>query len=616
MTTFYVTAGAPGGGDGSEANPFNALSNIGSQSGDSHTFLLSGDFRDETPGTNGFIEVNGNSWTIKKNPAAATRPYVGLNNTQADVNISTIVLSGGTCTVTTATAHGLKSNATVLIAAVTGGATAANGTWDVTVTNSTVFTFALAGTASETSGTVTHLSSGASGVYCSNFTGLAVEDLTINRVSRGLHMANTYTGFTFRNVALNECGKYHISLAGASTSGLIEQCVLYYAREDGINISGTSNTGWTVKRCRGTYFGYNFGGTTASGISGAGDFVTTHAGTGSSNSGDVLYCEAGYCYGNGIAFTNSTGTSNIHGCHFYECADSGMVQNGGGSANWTACTVIPPSGALTGSSPRAALRVNPSNSTAGTFNIYGCSIYTAYGSISPISGAYACVAVSGTNVAAITNVYGCRFVSNGTAPFVHISNGSSVNVTSITIAAGETTVVTAAVHGLTTGQKVLIAGQSGGTAGANGTWRATVVNTTTFTIALTGSASTGAVGTIALTPDVTFDENVYSAAVSATLFSYGGSKTGTTWQANGFDANGLFGTATFVTVPPTTKTGFAISTASGNLKTVTAVGTPANALYDAVGRRRQDAAGWDAGALQMRGSGSLGAGGGSVLLFD
>jgi hypothetical protein len=72
--------------------------------------------------------------------------------------------------------------------------------------------------------------------------------------------------------------------------------------------------------------------------------------------------------------------------------------------------------------------------------------------------------------------------------------GAPVAISSST-AANPAVVTTAAVHGLTTGDCVVIAGHATNTA-LNGGWTVTVLTTTTFSIPVLGTAAGGATGTV------------------------------------------------------------------------------------------------------------------------
>lgn len=86
--------------------------------------------------------------------------------------------------------------------------------------------------------------------------------------------------------------------------------------------------------------------------------------------------------------------------------------------------------------------------------------------------------------------------------------GAPIAISSST-AANPAVVTTAAAHGLTTGDCVVIAGHATNTA-LNGGWTATVLTSTTFSIPVLGTAAGGATGTVRHHPpdsDVDFTVN-------------------------------------------------------------------------------------------------------------
>jgi hypothetical protein len=107
------------------------------------------------------------------------------------------------------------------------------------------------------------------------------------------------------------------------------------------------------------------------------------------------------------------------------------------------------------------------------------------------------------------DIYVSRFAW-ATAINATVSSGVSAPVAiASTTAANPTAVTTAAAHGYTSGDQVVIAGHATNTS-ANGCWTVTVTNSTTFTIPSLGIAAGGATGTAVKQPpdsDIQFQVN-------------------------------------------------------------------------------------------------------------
>lgn len=89
--------------------------------------------------------------------------------------------------------------------------------------------------------------------------------------------------------------------------------------------------------------------------------------------------------------------------------------------------------------------------------------------------------------------YGSR---SDAAPIIGSARGSPLSIASVVIGGVSTTVTTNASHGLATSDMVLIESVGGTATAANHYWVVTVTGATTFTVALTGSATELATGTV------------------------------------------------------------------------------------------------------------------------
>ncbi len=563
MTDFYFDGDlAADTGDGSSGNPWKNLSHLRAQTGDDHFFYLVGDFRGQTPGTNGYIEIGGNNWTITGTLRNDLKPKIG-SLIQSPVNISSVSISSTTVTLDTDSAHGLAVGDTVTVAGITGAATAANGQWlVVTQPSSTRITYTL-GTASSgtsTNGTVTREAVSKAAVYNSAKTGLSVSSLYMTRCKFGIRNAGTSTD----NETITSCdgdyfGQYFFSASGASANMACYDCTASAIREDCFNYSGTANTNFTVARCSATYIGYNFDKATPTLDlgTGPGDFVTCHAGSGASNWGTVYDCYASYGTQGFFNNVNTAGTNTAYRNFVSEFAGSGFQQSGGGSMTcYDNVYIAPVNQALDNTTSRGMFKFNPGSGVGGTFTCYQNTGYTAKGSIASFTTAAAMFVILGGIINGSADQFifkNNRWISNGTAPFAQVINQNSVSITNLVCAAGVAT-VTATGHGLTAGCRARIIGVTGGAAAVNNTTQ-TVTQVVDadhykFATAVTGTSTNGSSQRV---PMLVSDYNVYSGDGTASLISYGAtsaSYTKTLWQQNGYDTNSIWN-GTINTTPPT-----------------------------------------------------------------
>lgn len=570
MTDFYFDGDLVGAdpGDGSQGNPWKLLSHLRAQTGDNHRFFLVGDFRDQIPGTNGFIEVGGNNWTVLGSVRNGLKPKIGTTQ-QAKVNLTSVAISSTTVTVDTASAHGLVVNDTVLLSGITGAAVAANGFWQVvTQPSATRFTITL-GTASSgtsTNGTVERAANSVAAFYNSSRTGFDVSVLDVSRVRYVMRKAGTgVTGNRVAYVDSSFIGQYVGSGSGSSSGSIYEWNTTSGVREDCYNWSGSTNADYIVRYCTAIYIGYCFDlatPTTDMGT-GPGDFCTNHAGSGASNYGTVHHCSASYGTQGFFNNVNTSGTSIAYDNFVSEFAGSGFQQSGGGSMIcWNNLYVAPVNQALDNTSSRGMFKFNPASGVGGTFQCYFNTGYTAKGTISSFTTAAAMFIVSGgiTNGASDQFIFkGNRWLSNGTAPFAQVVNQNSVSITNLVLSGGTAT-VTANSHGLSVGCRVRIIGVTGGAAAINNQTLtvATVIDANRYTAAFGGSG-TSTNGSSQRVPMLVCNYNVYSGNGSEVLFSYGAasaSYSGTSWKSH-YDANSVFG-GSIQTIPPTVVDSFRV----------------------------------------------------------
>jgi len=578
MTAFYFDGGLVGAdpGDGSSGNPWKQLSHLRAQTGDNHIFYLTGDFRDQTPGTNGYIEIGGDSWSIVGVSVAGIKPKIG-STAQTPANISSVSISSTTVTLDTSSSHGLVVGDTITVSGITGAAVAANGTWLVlTKPSGTRITYSLGSASSGTStnGTVYREAVSVAAVYASGRKQLTVSDLDVSRVKFGIRNAGTGNDSELiQRVDGLYMGQYFFSASGSSAGMVCEYCTTTGVREDCYNFSGTSNTAFIIRYCTGKYIGYNFDLSTQTLDlgTGPGDFVTCHAGSGASNYGTVHHCTATFGTQGFFNNVNTAGTNVAYDNFVAEFAGSGFAQSGGGSMLCVNNLYIAPvNQPLDNTTSRGMFKFNPSTGTGGTFQVYHNTGYTAKGSIASFTTAAAMFIVSGgvSNGSFDQFLFkNNRWISNGTAPFAQIVNQNSVSITNLVCAAGTAT-VTATSHGLSTGCRTRIIGVTGGAAGVNNTTQTvTVIDANTFTFA-TGVTGTSTNGSSQRMPMLVSNYNVYSGDDTASLISYGATSatyTKTLWQQNGYDANSLWNGG-IKTTPPTMETDFRPKSTSIGLK--------------------------------------------------
>lgn len=584
--------------------------------GDTALFVGDGDWRGDTFGTNGQLEIAGAGITIGRIGSGSDPLFGGAEG--ATVAVSAVTLSGGGGTIDTATAHGLTTGQTILAENIGGTATEANANWQVTVSTATRFTI---------TGTTTTGSAGAGGtiklvanekavIYNSGNANLTVANVQLRGALRGIQLAgSSVTGNLFSYVDAQYMGRYGFSLSGSSSGVSIQHCSGGRVREDFINISGSSNTAFDVGFTTASYIGYDFSGTkfVPDLGTGPGDFVTCHAGSGASNYGDIHDCTASWGAQGGSNHANTAGTIRGWNNFFFEFSGSGFAQSGGGSVvYWNNLYIAPSSAALDNTAQRGMFKFNPSSGIGGTFECYQNSGYTARGSIASFATAAAMVIVSGGLTTSLADQFvfkNNRFMSNGTAPFMQIANQNSVAITNLVLSGGTAT-VTATSHGLTTGRRVRIIGVTGGAAAINNqTLTCTVVDANTYTVPFAGTGTSTA-GFSQRMPMVASDYNAYSGASSATLWSYGAtsaSYTGAGWQAQGYDAHSVFGASCRV-FPPTAADDFRLNGGCGGLSAgadLSGLGY-AGVLVDRDGTPRGSTP--DCGAFQVQASATYWAG--------
>jgi len=604
MTTFYLDGDlAADTGDGTSGNPWKNLSHIGAQSGSGHTFNLVGDFRGQTMGTNGCIEINGNSWTITGTLRNGLKPRIG-GVQGSNVTVSSAVASGGTVTITTSSSHGFVTNETVSISGLSGSGTTANGYWLVLSTpTGTTFTFALAGTFTDNTGGTTRreaLSGGA--IYNNSFTGLALTDLDLYRCKFGVRNAGAdYSGETMTRIDGQMFGQYFYSGSGSSNASIVARyCTATLIREDCWNFSGTSNQNFDIGYCTGSYIGYNFDGVTVTLDlgTGPGDFVTCHAGGGASNYGTVHHCYASYGTQGFFNNVNTSGTNIAYANEVHEFAGSGFQQSGGGSMLCINNVYFAPiNQALDNTTARGMFKFNPSSGVGGTFQCYFNTGYTDKGSIASFTTAAAMFIVTGgiTDGSADQFIFkNNRWLSNGTAPFGQVVNQNSISITNLVCASGTAT-VTATGHGLSVGCRVRIIGVTGGAAGVNNTTQTVLTkpdaNTFTFATAVSGTSTNGSSQRV---PMLVSDYNVFSGDGTASRISYGAtsaSYTKTLWQQNGYDTNSTWNATTYAT-PPRVLADFDVGLSSIGIRNgvdLSGLGYSQTAV-DFFGRKRNQAA--------------------------
>lgn len=137
---------------------------------------------------------------------------------------------------------------------------------------------------------------------------------------------------------------------------------------------------------------------------------------------------------------------------------------------------------------------------------------------------------------ATDNIWGMGVYADEVLHFSGGGAGATVSVSSITRASTTATVTTAAAHGLSSGQKVTIAGAN--QADYNGTFVITVTGSTTFTYTVSGSPATPATGTITSTAFYLRD---YAIANSTMLRVPGDATVSarSTYSVDGFTFGGL-----------------------------------------------------------------------------
>jgi hypothetical protein len=404
--------------------------------------------------------------------------------------ITSIARSSNVVTVVTSTAHDLTTGQSVIISGVTGGSTSFNGTFaNVTVTNSTTFTFAQTG--GDESGTVSASSEAAGIAYdYSQFIQLFVRE-----------WQKTYASATLDDIGVTTLSyqAYRFPLANTADSKIAGLAVSEQAASG--NTVSVSNASWTTGVVTITSNGHGFlagdvvdvTGITPSDYNGTYTIASATTNTftyaltadpgsytsGGSVSGDIFNNMNITWYSAG---QDETGFQTPTTAYFSVIIDADV--SGTQTPNPSAEQIY----AYVQAQLRKTTNINAGSGTTGNkvgkvvpekLQFIGDDLYTL-----GISATYEGVYIADYAEADVNRLH---FWGYGSAAL------ASATISTIARATNTVTVTTSAAHGFTTGDNITISGVTGATTDFNGTFTITVTSSTEFTYSQTGTTESGTV---------------------------------------------------------------------------------------------------------------------------